>query len=152
MSRPTLDTFSHKHQAQIVAQLHATPRPKTVALAEMQPVAAPKAAKKKRKRDCAVADGFLVACGLPSPTPEHRFHPSRKWRFDYCWPEAKVALEVEGGVWTGGRHTRGSGFVKDMEKYNAAALLGWRVVRCVPSKLRTAETAAMLRELLKVAA
>ena len=60
---------------------------------------------------------------------EYRFHPTRKWRFDYAIPSHLIALEVEGGVWTGGRHIRASGFLGDMEKYNNAALLGWRVFR-----------------------
>lgn len=73
--------------------------------------------------------------GLPEPVPEYRFHPTRRWRFDYCWPLHKVALEVEGGVWTQGRHTRGQGFVDDMAKYNAAALLGFIVLRYTPQQL-----------------
>lgn len=60
---------------------------------------------------------------------EYRFHPKRKWRFDFADPFQKIAIELEGGVWTGGRHTRPEGFTKDCEKYNAAALLGWRVFR-----------------------
>ena len=60
---------------------------------------------------------------------EHKFHPTRKWRFDFCHPVLKIAVEVEGGVFSFGRHTRGSGFLKDMEKYNAAVILGWRVLR-----------------------
>ncbi len=67
--------------------------------------------------------------------PEFRFHPTRKWRFDFAWPEHKVAMEIEGAVWVRGRHTRGSGFVKDMEKYNAAASLGWRVFRFTPQQV-----------------
>lgn len=78
------------------------------------------------------------------PVVEHRFHPVRKWRFDFAWPEHRVALEVEGGVWTGGRHTRGSGFVKDVEKYNAAGRLGWIVLRCVPSDLLKRATAELV--------
>ena len=74
---------------------------------------------------------------LPMPTPEFKFWETRKWRFDWCWPDHKVALEIEGGVWTRGRHTRGSGFIKDMEKYNAAASLGYRVFRCTPNAIHT---------------
>lgn len=50
-----------------------------------------------------------------------------------------VAVEVEGGVWTGGRHTSGSGFIKDMEKYNTALLHGWRVYRTTPKMLTSRE-------------
>jgi len=85
---------------------------------------------------------------LPEPMEEHRFAPPRRWRFDYAWPDKKVALEVEGAVWTQGRHTRGSGFLKDMEKYNCAVLLGWRVIRCTPQTLRSVETRQMLAQLL----
>lgn len=66
---------------------------------------------------------------------EHRFHDTRKWRFDYAVPSLRIALEVEGGVWTGGRHTSAMGFLGDMEKYNEAALNGWVVLRCTPKTL-----------------
>ena len=72
------------------------------------------------------------ATGLPAPVREYRFHPRRQWRFDFCWPAYNLAVEIEGAVWTRGRHTRGSGFVQDMEKYNAAAVAGWRVLRFDP--------------------
>jgi very-short-patch-repair endonuclease len=71
----------------------------------------------------------IEEAGLPTPEREYRFHPVRKWRFDFAWPSERLAVEVEGGVWTRGRHTRGSGFVKDVEKYNAAMQLGWMVLR-----------------------
>lgn len=84
--------------------------------------------------------------GLPAPVTEHRFEPERRWRFDYAWPEAKIALEVEGGIYTGGRHTSSAGFVKDMAKYNRAAVLGWRVLRIEPKHLLTLATAQMVKE------
>jgi very-short-patch-repair endonuclease len=65
-------------------------------------------------------DGFVV---------EYKFHPIRRWRFDFAWPDLHVALEVEGGTWQKGRHTSGVGFEKDCEKYNEAACLGWTVLR-----------------------
>lgn len=78
-----------------------------------------------------------LTAGLPLPTAEYRFHPQRRWRFDWCFEAARVAVEVEGGVWVAGRHNRGSGFEADLEKYNQAAALGWRVFRATPGMLAT---------------
>jgi hypothetical protein len=88
---------------------------------------------------------------LPLPVEEYRFAPPRRWRFDYSWVDAKVALEVEGGAWIRGRHTRGKGFVADMDKYNAAVVQGWRVLRTTPQNLCTLETTQMLRAVLTAA-
>ncbi len=60
---------------------------------------------------------------------EHRFHPKRKWRFDLAIPDKMIGIELEGGVWTRGRHTRGKGFIEDCNKYNAASVLGWTILR-----------------------
>lgn len=60
---------------------------------------------------------------------EHRFHPVRMWRFDYAIPALKIAVEVDGAVWTGGRHNRAAGYIADMEKLNTAASMGWLVLR-----------------------
>lgn len=67
-------------------------------------------------------------------TAEHKFHPERRWRFDYACKALMLAIEVEGGAWTKGRHTRGSGFIADLAKYNAAAVLGWRLLRYTPEQ------------------
>jgi very-short-patch-repair endonuclease len=67
-------------------------------------------------------------------TAEHRFDSVRQWRFDYACIGAKIAIEVEGGVWKKGRHTRGDGFIEDMKKYNRATSLGWRVLRYTPDQ------------------
>ena len=79
---------------------------------------------------------------------EFQFHPTRRWRFDYAIPSHMIALEVEGGVFSKGRHTRGAGFIGDIEKYNEATRLGWRVVRTVPWELNTRKTVQLLRELI----
>ena len=78
----------------------------------------------------------LSALQLVEPEKEFRFHPVRKWRFDFAWPDKKLAAEVEGGTWKGGRHTRGSGFEKDCEKYNTATVMGWRVLRFTSTQVR----------------
>ena len=64
---------------------------------------------------------------------EYQFYNQRKWRFDFVIGDhplnEKIAIEIEGGVFANGRHTRGMGYIKDMEKYNAAVIQGWRVLR-----------------------
>lgn len=77
---------------------------------------------------------------------EYKFHPKRRWRFDYAIPDHKIALEVEGGVYTQGRHVRPQGFLGDMEKYNTATLMGWRVFRTTPDDLVRMATINMLRD------
>lgn len=95
----------------------------------------------------ASSDLFTVLCrsdlGIEC-VKEYRFHNTRKWRFDFAIPEHKIAIEVEGGVWTGGRHTSPKGFLGDMEKYNTATVMGWRVLRTTPDKLLTNETLTMI--------
>jgi len=86
--------------------------------------------------------------GLPMPTPEHRFHPVRKWRFDRAYPEYKVAVECEGGIFSQGRHTRGLGFQKDCTKYNEAALLGWLVLRVTARHIEDGRALVWLRRAL----
>jgi hypothetical protein len=73
--------------------------------------------------------------GLGDGFTEYPFSTTRDWRFDVAWPSRKIAVEIEGGVWSGGRHTRGAGFLADMEKYNAAVCLGWSVLRFTPDQV-----------------
>lgn len=64
--------------------------------------------------------------GLPEqPQQQFRFHPTRRWRFDFAWPELRVAVEIQGGEFRRGRHGRGKGLRSDAEKFRAAARLGW---------------------------
>lgn len=92
------------------------------------------------------------AAGLPEPVLEYRFAPPRRWRFDLAWPAHKAAVEVDGGTWIGGRHSRGTGYERDAEKLNEAALLGWLVIRVTPAlvtdgrALRLVERALALQE------
>lgn len=63
------------------------------------------------------------------PVREYQFNPDRKWRFDFAWPDRKIGLEVEGGLFMNGGHSRGAAYERNLEKYNSAAKMGWRVVR-----------------------
>jgi hypothetical protein len=82
---------------------------------------------------------FVRACasyGIPQPACEYKFLSSRRFCFDYAWPDLQIAIEQEGGIWIMGRHSRGSGFLKDAEKYNLAALAGWMVLRYTPQQIK----------------
>lgn len=68
-------------------------------------------------------------------SPEYRFHPTRKWRLDLAWPEVRVAVEIQGGVYVRGKHVQGDGAEKDYEKLNEAQLLGWIVLQTTPRGL-----------------
>ena len=76
---------------------------------------------------------------------EYRFHDTRKWRFDYAIPALKIAVECDGGVWGYGRHNRPKGYIKDMEKFNAAAEMGWVVLKFTPQQLTTHNAIETLR-------
>lgn len=78
----------------------------------------------------------LRATGVGGWEREYRFAAPRRWRFDFAWSAVKLAVEIEGGVWSSGRHTRGAGFEADCEKYAVATVLGWRVLRVTPTHVR----------------
>jgi len=71
----------------------------------------------------------IAEAGFDQPEQQHKFHPTRRWKFDFAWPDRMIAVEVEGGAWIQGRHTRGQGFLNDCEKYNEAVCLGWSMIR-----------------------
>lgn len=91
----------------------------------------------------------LKVAGVPAPLAEFRFHPTRKWRFDFAWTDEKVALEVEGGIWVGGRHNSPVGFQKDMEKYNEAAIAGWCVLRATTKEVLDGSVVKTLQRALE---
>jgi len=106
---------------------------------------------------------YCRSMGLPEPVTEYRFGAIasggigkglrerlketglKDWRMDYAWPDQKVALEVEGGVWVNGAHNRPAHFLSDMAKYNAAGAMGWIVLRCQPKDLMKATTVEMVK-------
>ena len=105
---------------------------------------------KKRTTKHLHADPRIVGAwfkqhGLPVPVAEYRIDPSRRFRWDWAWPDHCVALECQGGIWNGGAHGRGWGIKRDMEKSNIAACHGWLTLSCEPKELMTVETVAMVR-------
>lgn len=85
----------------------------------------------------ATLDFYLRAADAPSFQRELRFCPPRRFRFDFAWPEQRLAVEVDGGTWTGGRHVRGTGFEADCEKSALAAIHGWRVIHLTRSHVES---------------
>jgi very-short-patch-repair endonuclease len=154
MSRIAIHTLPARYQTQVSQQLHG-PKIALDAAAERNA----KLSKKGRKAQtvkAAMRDAkgqadreWLEAnahCG--EWVTEHLFandgEKPRKWRFDFACLSRKVAVEVDGGVWSGGAHGRGWGIARDMEKGNEATARGWRVIRVMPKELRTPETLALI--------
>lgn len=73
----------------------------------------------------------------------------KDWRFDFAWPDLKLAAEVEGGAFVGGRHTRGAGFTEDIKKYHCAMSLGWTVYRCDSRLITSGDAASLLQALTR---
>ena len=82
-------------------------------------------------------------------TREYVFAPPRKWRFDFAWRVPLVAVEVEGGVYVAGRHSRGAGYEADCEKYNTAVIMGWAVLRVTPKQIESGEALKWCEALLR---
>lgn len=70
------------------------------------------------------------------PVRQHRFATEADWTFDFAWLSVRVAVEVHGGEWANGRHTRGAGFVEDCRKARAAARLGWLLLPIAGSEIK----------------
>ena len=87
----------------------------------------------------------IKAVKLPPPEREYRFHPTRRWRLDFAWPDRKIAVEVEGVVHDGkGRHQTAKGYAADCEKYNSALLDGWKVLRFTPNVIKSGSAVAWI--------
>lgn len=67
---------------------------------------------------------------------EHKGIEGRKFRFDCANPSKKIAIEIEGAIWTYGRHNHPLGYIQDLEKYNLAVLSGWKVLRYTTDTVR----------------
>ena len=106
----------------------------------------------------------LKAVGIPFEREVAFAAPRRRWRadfivrkcplgYDHCKAEGpediRLLIEIDGGGWSGGRHVSGSGFQADMEKHNAAVLLGYRVLRFSPADVDSGAALRVVEEALK---
>jgi hypothetical protein len=110
-----------------------------------------------------IVTAFFKEYGVPEPVFEFCFDSERKWRFDLAWPDQLIGrntqthahlqfsllyIEVQGGLFSGGRHTRGAALLREYEKINRASVLGWRGLFVTPQQLLTKQTVNMVRECL----
>ncbi|WP_286861823.1 MULTISPECIES: DUF559 domain-containing protein [Acinetobacter] len=79
---------------------------------------------------------------------EFKFHPERKWRADFHLIGKKILIEVEGGIWNGGRHTRGKGYIGDIEKYNAATMMGYQVIRFSTDQVKSGHAIQQIEKMV----
>lgn len=107
-------------------------------------------AKARSSYNPTIVNAWLKEQGIPCPMYELTFALPRKWRFDLAWPGHRLALEVQGGIFAGGRHNRGAALLKEWEKLNEAAALGYRVMFCQPADLCTEAMAETLRRALAI--
>jgi very-short-patch-repair endonuclease len=87
--------------------------------------------------------------GLPTPEREYRFAPPRRYRADFAYPERKILVEVQGGIYTRGAHSRGIGLERDYEKLNLAQLLGYKVFQFSRKMIESGEAISILEKSLK---
>jgi very-short-patch-repair endonuclease len=90
----------------------------------------------------------LRAEGLSGFEREHRFCTKRFWRFDFAWFAPKLAVEVNGGIHSQGRHTRGTGYQLDRDKVNEAVILGWRVLEFTPRDVKSGKAVRQIKRAL----
>lgn len=79
---------------------------------------------------------------------EFKFHPTRKWRADFHLKGKKILVEVEGGIWSNGRHTRGKGYLGDLEKYNAATMMGYQVIRFSTEQVKSGSAIEQIEKMV----
>jgi len=94
---------------------------------------------------------LLLRHQLPQPIREYRFHPVRKWRFDFAWPKIKLAVEIDGHTFDGsvpGNHARGKKYQNDCIKQNAAQLDGWAVLRADREMVNTDEFGVVVKTMI----
>lgn len=95
--------------------------------------------------------GVLRLAGLPEPIREYRFaaERGRRFRADLAYPDRLLLIECEGGIWSGGRHTSGAGYSRDVEKYNLATLMGFKVLRFTRAMIADGTALQTIEEALR---
>jgi len=95
---------------------------------------------------------YARAFKLPPFVREYRFHETRQWRLDFAWPQFRVGVEIQGGVWRpgGGAHSRPGMIERDMEKHNALVMRGWWMLLVTPKQVQDGSAMQLVDELLRI--
>ena len=104
----------------------------------------------KRSEGEVLFSHVLKELNVPAWEEEYVFFDGRRFRFDFAWPPFLIAVEIEGGTYSMGRHTRGSGFAKDCEKYNLAALDGWSVYRFTTGMVKDGSAQNFMKQVFQL--
>lgn len=111
-----------------------------------------KAAKRPQPKKVSVGESRLISHFLAHKIAyekEFKFCPHRRWRSDFRILGKNILIEVEGGTWSGGRHTRGKGYEQDCEKYSWASANGWVVLRFTTQQVRSGVAISTVLEAIK---
>lgn len=99
----------------------------------------------------------IRVCGLPDPKRQYRFG-DRKWAIDFAWPDHKLAVELEGGIFRslgrkanprGGWHQSIQRYLSDMEKHNALNIAGWTLLRYAADRVENGDALMEIESVLK---
>lgn len=143
--------WSEDEYAQFLARQGAAPAPSTPRSQNVTPAKRRSSGGSPLERELR---GNLTVMQL-APETQYKFHPERRWRFDFAFPDVMVAVELDGGIFAAenateaGRHARGAGRCADMEKRNAAAELGWIVLCYGPPHVRSGEAALQVERIVR---
>lgn len=104
---------------------------------------------KREKLELAMLQQLKALNLMGGLVPQYIFHVKRRWRLDFAWPAKRIAIEIDGGTHTGGRHVRGDGYAKDCEKHAQAMLMGYRVFRATAEQVKDGTAAYWIEQAIK---
>jgi very-short-patch-repair endonuclease len=90
----------------------------------------------------------LDAAGLTGYVREYQAIPGRKFRFDFCFREARLLIEINGGTYSKGAHSTGTGIARDYEKNNLAQIGGWRVLSFDTKMVKSGEAVDFTEQII----
>lgn len=92
-----------------------------------------------------LAQMILHSRDIPTPERQFLYAEGRKLRADFAWPEHRLLLEAQGGVYTRQAHGSITGILADIDRSNAAVLNGWRMLRVTPEMVRSGQALELIR-------